>query len=113
MAYGKSVPKNYINVFEIAKLEGINENTLKSAVGSMGLDGIKTVSKLSPIAHLFKEFEKGTRKSYAVLRRHYEYWKRTGEAPKVSGGRPPKWEKQIPDYDNLNIPIPKSILRTF
>ncbi len=111
MAYGKNVPKNYINIFEIAKLEGIPEGTVKCAV-SEGLEGIKRMGALSPIGHLFREFEKGSRKSYAILKRHYEYWKETGESPKVSPGRPPKW-KNNPEYENLNIPIPKSIYGQF
>lgn len=98
MAYGK-IPKNYINLFEIAKLEGIKD--IKNPVSKYGIEAPKHIEKLKPIAHLFREFEKGSRKSYAILQRHYEYWKRTGEVPKTSPGRPKRW-----DGDNKDIRIP-------
>jgi hypothetical protein len=97
MPFATSVPKNYINLYEIAKLEGIPKGTIASAI-STGVVGIATITAIKPIGHLFREFEKGQRKSYAILRSHYEYWKRTGEAPKVSPGRPQKHEKGIKNY---------------
>lgn len=110
-----AVPKNYYNYFDVCRMEGIPMGTAKSALDK-GLDGIKSVQALKPIGHLFKEFEKfvkgGPRKQYGILRRHYDYWKRTGEAPKVSPGRPPKW-KNNPNYVNINIPCPRDIYEEF
>lgn len=107
-----AIPKNYYNFFDICKLEGIPTGTAKSAIGDGGLEGIAKIEKLKPIAHLFREFEKGLRKQYGILRRHYDYWKQTGEAPKVSTGRPPKW-KNNPNVINLNIPFPKDLYEQF
>ncbi len=97
------LPKNYYNYFDICKAEGVNPNTAKSAIGESGLEGIKSIAALKPIAHLFREFPKGMRKQYGILRRHYDYWKRFGEAPKVSPGRPAKWTGK---EKNINIPAP-------
>ena len=98
-----ALPKNYYNYFDICKMENVNPNTAKSAIGSDGLEGIKSVTTLKPIAHLFREFDKGMRKQYGILRSHYDYWKRIGEAPKVSSGRPTKWTGQEKD---IRIPAP-------
>ncbi len=98
-----AIPKNYYNFFDICKMEKINPNTAKSAVGGNSLAGIASISKLKPIAHLFREFPKGMRKQYGILRRYYDYWKRTGDVPKVSPGRPKKWQG---DEKNINIPAP-------
>lgn len=107
-----AIPKNYYNFFDICKLEGIPTGTAKRAIGEGGLEGIASIEKLKPIAHLFREFEKGLRKQYGILHRHYDYWKRTGEVPKVSPGRPPKW-KGNPNYININIPFPKDLYEEF
>lgn len=98
-----ALPKNYYNYFDLCKHEGINPNTAKSAVGTGGLDGIKSIAFFKPIAHLFREFPKGMRKQYGILCRHYDTWKQTGHVPKVSSGRPPKWTG---DEKNINIPAP-------
>ena len=109
------VPKNYYNFFDVCKMEGIPENTAKGAITS-GLDGIKAMKALKPIGHLFKQFEKitksGPMNQYGILRRHYDYWKRTGEAPEVSPGRPPKW-KDNPNLVNINIPFPRDLYEEF
>lgn len=113
-----AIPKNYYNFFDICKMEGIPEGTAKRACanGLDGQQGIKSLEALKPIGHLFRRFEKITRKGplnqYGVLRRHYDFWKRTGEAPKVSSGRPPKW-KGNPNIFNLNIPFPKDLWGQF
>lgn len=106
-----AIPKNYYNFFDICKMEGIPTGTAKGALAD-GLEGIARIEKLKPIGHLFREFEKGMRKQYGILRRHYDYWKRTGEPPKVSPGRPPRW-KNDPTYTNINIPIKKSLWERF
>lgn len=107
------LPKNYYNYFDICKWEGIPTGTAKSAVGEEGLKGIAGIEKLKPIAHLFREFEKGDmRKSYGILKKHYDYWKRTGKPPKVSPGRPPRW-KNDPTYCNINIPIKRDLWERF
>jgi len=98
-----ALPKNYYNFFDLCKAEGINPNTAKSAVGDGGLDGIKNIAFFKPIAHLFREFPKGMRKQYGILRRHYDVWKQTGQVPKVSSGRPSKWTGE---EKNINIPAP-------
>jgi hypothetical protein len=43
------------------------------------------------------------RKQYGILRRHYDSWKQTGDVPRVSSGRPPKWTGE---EKNINIPAP-------
>jgi hypothetical protein len=97
----------YYNFFEICKMEDIPEGTAKGAIG-LGLEGINKITKLKPIAHLFREFPNGERKQYGILQKHYDRWKRTGQVPKVSSGRPPKW-KEDDSYTNLNIPIKKNL----
>jgi len=98
-----ALPKNYYNYFDICKMEGVNPNTAKTRIGESGLEGIKGITVLNPIAHLFREFPKGLRKQYGILRRHYDVWKQTGHVPKVSSGRPPKWTGE---EKNINIPAP-------
>jgi hypothetical protein len=98
-----ALPKNYINFFDVCKLEGVNPNTAKSAIGDGGLEGIKSIAVIKPISHLFREFPKGMRKQYGILRRHYDTWKQTGHVPKVSPGRPPKWTGE---EKSINIPAP-------
>jgi hypothetical protein len=97
------LPKNYYNYFEICKIEGISTEEAKRSIGYEGLKGIHGILKLRPIAHLFREFPNGMRKQYGILRTHYDYWKRTGEPPKVSPGRPAKWSGE---EKNINIPAP-------
>lgn len=98
-----ALPKNYYNYFDICKLEDVNPNTAKGCIGENGLEGIKGITALKPIAHLFREFPKGMRKQYGILRRHYDSWKQSGHVPKVSPGRPPKWTG---NEKNINIPAP-------
>jgi hypothetical protein len=92
------LPKNYYNFFDICKKEDININTAKSAIGSNGLAGISHIAKLQPIAHLFREFPKGERKQYGILCKHYDYWKKNGEPPRVSPGAPKKYEGKVKNY---------------
>ncbi len=92
------LPKNYYNFFDICKKEEILTSTAKAAVGGEGLAGISSIAKLKPIAHLFREFPKGTRKQYGILKRHYDYWKEHGEPPKVSPGRPKKYDDKPKNY---------------
>jgi hypothetical protein len=77
------LPTNYINYFEICKIEEIPEGTAKSAI-SVGLKGINRIEKLKPIAHLFRTFAKGERKQYGIFKKYYDNWKQTGELPKVA-----------------------------
>jgi hypothetical protein len=91
------LPANYYNFFEICKLEEIPTNTAKGAIG-LGLDGIRNITKLKPIAHLFRSFPNGERKQYGILIKHYDYWKRTSEPPKVSPGAPKKYDSKVKNY---------------
>jgi len=90
-----AIPRDFYNFFDICKMEGIPEGTAKAAI-VRGLEGIAAMEALKPIGHLFKEFEKpvkgGMRKQYGIRRTHYDYWKKHGIPPKLSPGRPPKWE---------------------
>ena len=107
-----ALPKNYYNYFDICRKEGVNANTAKTRIGESGVEGIKHISQLQPIAHLFRVFPKGMRHEYGILRTHYDYFKEHGEPPKVSTGRPPKW-KGNPDYTRLDVPIRKSTKERF
>ncbi len=97
------LPKNYYNYFDICKKEEILTNTAKGAIG-LGLEGINKIAKLQPIAHLFREFPKGERKQYGILKRYYDYWKEHGEPPKVSPGRPKEYDKG--NYKDYRIAAP-------
>lgn len=89
-----AIPRNYYNFFDVCKMERIPDGSAKSAVAT-GLEGIAAMSALKPIGHLFKEFERfakgGKRRQYGILRNHYDYWKKHGHAPKLSPGRPKKY----------------------
>lgn len=102
-----ALPRNYYNYFDICKQLNINSNTAKARISNGGLEGISSIEKLKPIAHLFREFPKGMRKQYGILRSHYDYFIKYGEAPKLSSGRPPKW-KGNPEYARLDVAIHKS-----
>jgi len=97
-------------------MEGIDPNKAKNAVSEKKVEGIKYLKELQPIEHLFEQFEKpiknGMVNSYGIRRKHYDYWKRTGEVPKISPGRPPKW-KGNPNVVNINIPFPKDLYEEF
>lgn len=97
-------------------MEGIESSRAKNAVSEKKVEGIKYLEELKPIEHLFEQFEKpvknGMVNSYGILRKHYDYWKRTGDAPKISTGRPPRW-KDNPNVVNINIPFPKDLYEEF
>lgn len=105
------LPKNYYNYFDICKMEGIPEGTAKRATVN-GLRGIAAIEALKPIGHLFKEFEKpvrgGMRKQYGIKRTHYDYWKQTGELPKLHTGRPKK-----KGYVHVKYSIPEKLRDEF
>lgn len=110
------MPNNYYNYFDICKMEGINANTAKSAIGDKGLEGISKIVALQPIAHQFKCFPKyengNLRNQYGILKTNYDFWKKEGRARKQSPGRPPKW-KDNPNVVNINIPFPKDLYEEF
>lgn len=112
----KRLPKNYYNYFDICKMEGIESTKAKNAVSEKKVEGIKYLEELKPIEHLFEQFERprkgGMVNQYGILRRHYDYWKDTGEVPKISPGRPPRW-KDNPNVVNINIPFPKDLYEEF
>lgn len=112
----KELPKNYYNYFDICKMEGIEPTKAKNAVSQKKVEGIKYLKELAPIEYLFEQFEKpikgGMVNSYGIMRNHYDYWKRTGEVPQISPGRPPKW-KGNPNVVNINIPLPKNLYEEF
>jgi hypothetical protein len=110
MAYGK-IPTNYINIFEIAKLEGVDTKKLKNAISCHGVNAAKYIEQLEPIGHQFREFEKGTRKSYAIAKTIYEFWKKNGTTRGVSSGRTQKWDKG--EFFNINKRIPKHLWDRF
>lgn len=93
------LPKNYYNFFDICKMEDIPTGTAKRACND-GLRGIQAMGALKPISHLFKQFEKpvrgGMRKQYGIKRTYYDYWKQTGEPPKLPTGRLPLGKKRLP-----------------
>lgn len=114
--YKRRLPSNYYNYFDICKMEGIPETRAKNAVSEKKVEGIKCLEELKPIEHLFEQFEKpikgGMINQYGILRRHYDYWKHTGEVPKISPGRP----KKHTDDNLVNVNIrnfPKDLYEEF
>jgi len=105
-----AVPKNYYNIFDVAKMEGIPKGTIDRAAHN-GLRGIAAIEALKAIGHLFKEFEKpvrgGMRKQYGIKRTYYDYWKQTGEAPNLPTGRPALGKKR------LAVNIPEELIEEF
>lgn len=119
MSKGKiynKMPKNYYNYFDICKWENIPTGTAKRAIGGNGLEGIKSVEVLKPIAHQFKVFPKyengNLRNQYGILKTNYDFYVKNGRARKQSPGRPPKW-KDNPNVVNINIPFPKDLYEEF
>lgn len=90
----RPIDKRYYNYFDICKMEGIPEVRAKNAIKIDKAEGIKKIKEIESIAHLFEVFEKpikgGMVNSYGILRRYYDEFKITGEAPKPHSGRPPK-----------------------
>jgi|GEM_PF-1820425 len=113
----KPLPKNFYNYFDICKMEGIESTKAKNAISrSIKIEGIKHLNELAPIEHLFEVFEKPLRggmvNQYGIKRTHYDYFKRTGEAPLISPGRPKKF-KDKSQFTNINIELPKKIYDEF
>lgn len=102
----------YYNYFDICKMEGIPETRAKNAIKTLKVEGIKNITELAPIEHLFEQFEKpvknGMINSYGILRRYYDDWKATGEVPKFSTGRPIK-----EGYVWLKASVPKTLKEEF
>jgi hypothetical protein len=111
----KSLPSNYYNYFDICTMEGIETARAKNAVAEKKVEGVRYIKELKPIEHLFEVFEKPRkgeiRNQYGIRRSHYDYWKRTGKVPKISPGRPKRWEDDT--YTNLNIPIKNELYDRF
>jgi hypothetical protein len=91
------LPANYYNFFAICKLEEVPTGTAKGAIG-LGLEGITKITKLKPIAHLFREFKNGERMQYGILKSQYDYWKQKDKVPKVSPGRPKQYNDKVKNY---------------
>lgn len=106
------IRKDYYNYFDICKVEGIPETRAKSAVSSLGVEGIKSIKELEPIEHLFVVFEKPIKgrivNSYGILRRYYDDWKATGEVPTPPPGRPKK-----EGYVDVKYNIPLALREEF
>ena len=100
------VPESFYSLFGVARMLGIPRATVAN------FDKNGPPSALEPIAHLFVCFEEEGRKTWAIKKSHFDKWQRTGKAPKLSSGRPPRW-KNNSDYDNINIPIPKKLYHEF
>ena len=102
------VPKTFYSLHSVGRLLKIPKATIDGAFS----DGIDSIQALKPIAHLFHRFEEGEEISYGILKSHFDKWQRTGKAPKVSSGRPPKW-KDNSNIVNINIPFPKDLYNEF
>lgn len=102
------VPESFYSLFGVARMLGISRGTI--AKFDKGTPSV--IKELEPIAHLFVCFEEEGRKTWAIKKSHFDKWQRTGKVPKVSSGRPPRW-KNNPDYDNINIPVPKKLYDEF
>lgn len=83
-------PKTFYTLFSVARMMGIPQGTIKSAIGKG--EGIESLEALKPIAHLFHRFEEGDEISYAIMKKYFDKWRKTGQVPKVSTGRPPRWK---------------------
>lgn len=100
------VPESFYSLFGVARMLGTPRATVAN------FDKNSPPSALEPIAHLFICFEEEGRKTWAIKKSHFDKWQRTGKAPKVSSGRPPKW-KGNPNIVNINIPFPKDLYEQF
>lgn len=100
------VPESFYSLFGVSRMLGIPRATVAN------FDKNSPPSALEPIAHLFICFEEEGRKTWAIKKSHFDKWQRTGKAPKVSSGRPPKW-KDNPNLVNINIPIDKRLYEEF
>lgn len=104
-----TIPKTFYSLQTVGRILKIPSDTIKDAFRGKELSSIQAIA---PIAHLFRKFEEADGFSYAILKSHFDKWQKTGKVPKVSSGRPPRW-KNNPDYDNINIPVPKKLYDEF
>lgn len=104
-----TVPKTFYSLQAVGRILKIPSDTIKDAYRGKELPSIQAIA---PVAHLFRKFEEADGFSYAILKSHFDKWQRTGKAPKVSSGRPPKW-KDNPAMVNINIPIDKRLYEEF
>ncbi len=104
-----TIPKTFYSLQAVGRMLGIPSDTIKDAFRGKALDSIQAIQ---PIAHLFHCFKEGDSVSYAILKKHYDKWQRTGEVPKVSTGRPPKW-KDNPDICQVRFYLDKDIYEEF
>jgi hypothetical protein len=81
-------PKTFYTLQSVGRMLGIPKSTVEDAFKN----GIDSVEAIKPISHLFHRFEEGDEVSYAILKKHFDKWRKTGQVPKVSTGRPPKWK---------------------
>lgn len=82
------IPKTFYSLHAVARMLKIPKGTIDGAFTG----GIDSIEAIKPIAHLFHCFKEGDSVSYAILKKHFDKWRETGQAPKVSTGRPPKWK---------------------
>lgn len=112
----QSLRRDYYNYYDICTVEGIEKSRAKNVIGTIGVEGIKHLDELRPIEHLFEVFERprkgGIVNQYGIRRRFYDEWKETGEVPKVSTGRPPKW-KDNPNVSQVRFYLDKDVYKEF
>ncbi|MFA5322139.1 MAG: hypothetical protein WC373_05640 [Smithella sp.] len=101
-------PKTFYTLQAVARMMGIPKDTVNDAFNH----GIDAVEAIKPIAHLFTCFREGDEVSYAILKKHFEKWRTTGQVPKVSTGRPPKW-KNNENYTQLRFDCDKETYGLF
>ncbi len=104
-----AIPKAFYSLQAVGRMLGVPSDTIKEAFRGKSLDSIQAIK---PIAHLFHCFKEGDSVSYAILKKHYDKWQRTGEVPKVSTGRPPKW-KGNPDVTQIRGYIKNEVYDEF
>lgn len=102
-------PKTFYSIQSVGRMLGIPPDTIKDVFRGKSIDSIQAIK---PIAHLFHCFKEGDEVAYAILKKHFDKWRKTGEVPKVSTGRPPKW-KDNPNVVQLRIYMPKDVYEEF
>lgn len=90
-------PDAFYSLYAISRMMKIPKATVDK------FDREHPPSELSPIAHLFVCFEEEGRVTWAIRKKYFDRWRKTGIPPKKNSGRPRKHEKGV---KHINIPAP-------
>jgi hypothetical protein len=100
------IPKTFYSLQAVSRMLGIPKPTIDAVFNKNSpLDSIQA---LKPIAHLFVRFEEDGAYSYAIPKKKFDWWQKTGNCQKPDKAKnircdaPPFYEKFKSDIDKFN-----------